>query len=99
MEITLPTIPAGVLTLLAFFAPFAQALVQHREWSPAVKRVLALIVPSVLAAVVLVFYYVMTGDTIPEWPVFILLAILVAQASFALFTKKPAHAIERQSRS
>lgn len=97
MEITLPTVPAGVLTLLAFFAPFAQALLQRPEWSATVKRVLALVVPAVLTAVVLVFYYLLTGDAVPSWPVFVILAILVAQASYSYVLYGPAAKVERES--
>ncbi len=95
MDITLPAIPAGVLVLLALLAPYLQALVQRPSWSPIVKKILAVVLAIVLTAVVLAFYYAYTGDTIPDWPVLVLLAIVVAQASYALVTKTTAAAVER----
>lgn len=97
MDITLPTIPAGVLVLLALAAPYVQALIQRPTWSTTVKRVLSVVLAIVLAAVVLLFYYVYTGDGIPSWPALILLAIVVAQASYALVTKGSANALERRT--
>lgn len=97
MDITLPTIPAGVLVLLALAAPYVQALIQRPSWSAAVKKAVAVAVAIVLTAVVLLFYYVYTGDTIPAWPVLILLAIVVAQASYTLLTKNTATTLEQRS--
>ena len=95
MDITLPTIPAGVLVLLALLAPYLQAIIQRPTWRPWVKRVLAIVLALVLAGVVLAFYYVYTGDVVPDWPVVVLLAIVVAQASYGLLTKTTAAAVER----
>lgn len=94
MDITLPTIPAGVLVLLALLAPYVQALIQRPTWSPTVKKVVAVVVAFALTGIVLWFYYVYTGDAIPDWPVLVLLAIVVAQASYALVTKTTATALE-----
>lgn len=96
MDITLPTIPAGVLTLLALAAPYLQALIQRPTWSPAVKKVAAVVVAVVLTAAVLLFYYLYTGDTVPAWPVLVLLAIVVAQASYTLVTRRTASALEQR---
>lgn len=95
MDITLPTIPAGVLVLLAIAAPYLQALIQRPSWRPWVKRVLAVILALTLTGVVLAFYYVYTGDVIPDWPVLALLAIVVAQASYAMITRDTAAKVER----
>ena len=97
MDITLPTIPAGVLVLLALAAPYVQALIQRPSWSAAVKKAVAVAVAIVLTAVVLLFYYVYTGDTVPAWPVLILLAIVVAQASYTLLTKNIATTLEQRT--
>ncbi|WP_309129492.1 hypothetical protein [Microbacterium sp.] len=94
MDIVLPTIPAGVLVLLGLLAPYVQALIQRPTWSPTVKKVVAVAVALVLTGIVLWFYYVYTGDTVPAWPALALLAIVVAQASYALFTKRTATAVE-----
>lgn len=95
MEISLPTIPAGVLVLLALAAPYVQAIIQRPEWTPTVKKVLSIALSVALTAVVLAFYYVYTGDVIPAWPVLVLLAVVVAQASYALVTKNTAQAVEK----
>lgn len=97
MDIELPTIPAGVLVLLALLAPYVQALIQRPSWSPTLKKVAAVVVAVVLTAIVLAFYYVYTGDTVPAWPVLVLLAIVVAQASYAMVTKTSATVLEQRT--
>lgn len=97
MDITLPTIPAGVLVLLAIAAPYVQALIQRPKWSPMAKKIIAVVLAIVLTAIVLAFYYVYTGDTVPAWPVLILLAIVVAQASYTLVAKSTASALEQRT--
>lgn len=87
MEIQVPVAPAGVLTLLAFFAPYAIALINHPAWPAGSKRLVAVFVSIALAGVVLALYYVMTGDVPPSWPALILLAIVVCQAAYALLRK------------
>ncbi|GGD32972.1 hypothetical protein GCM10010915_11690 [Microbacterium faecale] len=97
MDITLPSIPAGILTLLSLFAPYAIALINRPEWSATVKKVVAIIVAVVLAGLVMAFYYVYTGEPVPEWPVLVLLAIVVAQASYALVTRSSAKTVEQKT--
>ncbi|QTV79496.1 hypothetical protein [Microbacterium sp. NIBRBAC000506063] len=97
MDITLPTIPAGMLVLLALAAPYLQALVQAPDWKPWAKKLLAVVLALVLTAVVLIFYYIYTGDVIPDWPALVLLAIVVAQASYALLTRATATALEHRT--
>lgn len=94
MEIVIPAIPAGVLTLLAFFSPIAVAVINHPRWPAGSKRLVAIFVSTVLALVVLVLYFVITGEVIPQWPVLILLALVVQQATYALVFKAPAKAVE-----
>lgn len=55
-----------MLVLLALAAPHVQALIQRPTWSAAVEKVVAVAVAVAIAltAVVLLFYYVYTGDTI-----------------------------------
>lgn len=84
MEITIPAIPAGVLTLLSFLAPYAIALINHPSWKAGSKRLVAIVVSLLLTLIVLVLYFIMTGDRIPSWPVLILLAIVVSQAAYLL---------------
>lgn len=97
MDITLPTIPAGVLVLLGLLAPYVQALIQRPAWSPTVKKVVAVAVALLLTGIVLWFYYVYTGETIPAWPVLVLLVVVVAQASYAMVTKASASALEQRT--
>lgn len=100
MNIELPTIPAGVLVLLALAAPYAVAALNgalpfvKKPWQ---KKMVAIAVALVLTAAVLAFYYAYTGDVIPQWPVLVLLAIVVAQASYALVTKSTATALEQRA--
>lgn len=94
MAIDLPVIPAGLLALLAFFAPYAIAIINHPSWNPKWKRLVAIIVSIVLALVVMVLYYLMTVDLIPQWPVLLLLAIVVSQAAYALVLKPTAKSVE-----
>ncbi|WP_295034583.1 hypothetical protein [uncultured Microbacterium sp.] len=97
MDITLPTIPAGVLVLLALVAPYAIGALNGvlpfvtKPWQ---KKVLAVLFAVVLGAAVLAFYFVYTGDTVPNWPTLLLLGVVVVQASYALFTKSSASAVE-----
>lgn len=97
MDITLPEIPLGVLALLAFFSPYAIAALNGAlsfVQSAAAKRIVTIVVAVVLAALVLVFYYAMTGDVIPSWPVFVILSIMISAASYALITKPTAKKVE-----
>jgi len=87
MEISLPVIPIGVLTLLSFFAPYAIALLNHPGWKAGSKRLVAIVVSIVLALLVLIVYYLITGDIIPDWPMLILLAIVVVQAAYTRLYK------------
>lgn len=82
MEIAIPLIPAGVATLLGFFSPYLVALINHPSWPAGSKRLVAIVASIVLAGIVIVGYYLMTGDVVPQWPVLILLVLVVQQAAF-----------------
>ena len=97
MNIELPTIPAGVMVLLGFFAPYAVALVNRPEWSAWHKRLISVAVNAMLAVVALGGYYVITKEPVPEWPQLVLLAIVVSQAAYALLLKPTAVALEQTS--
>src|SRR5690606_9868915 len=94
MSIELPAIPAGMLTLLAFFAPYAIALINHPGWKAGSKRLVSIVVSIVVAAVVLALDYLLTGDPIPNWPILLLLSITVTQAAYALVLKSSANNVE-----
>lgn len=87
MEINLPVIPAGILTLLSLLAPYVIAIINRPTWSASTKRVVSVAASVILAAVVILGYFWYTRDVVPDWPVLILLAIVVVQASYALVTK------------
>lgn len=97
MEIELPVIPAGALVVLAFFAPYAIAALNGALpfiKTPLQKKLVTVLVAVVLAAIVLVFYYAMSGDALPAWPAFVILSLLVVSASYALVTKASANKVE-----
>lgn len=101
MNIELPMIPAGVLVLLGFFAPYAIALVNQPSWTPTSKKLISIAVSIALALVSLVFYYFITGDELvwENWPMLVILFILVSQASYTLVTKRSATVVEIASSS
>lgn len=96
MNIDLPAIPAGVMLLLGFFAPYAIALVNSPKWSTASKKLISIAVSIGLALIALAFYYLITKEPLvwENWPVLVLLFIVVAQASYALVTKPSATKVE-----
>ena len=99
MDITLPSIPAGVLVLLAFFGPYLVAFLNgvlpfvKKAWQ---KKVVTVLVAVALAVFVLIVYYFWTGDTVPEWPAFVVLSLLIISASYALVTKPSATMVEEK---
>lgn len=97
MNLELPAIPAGALVLLAFFAPYLIAVLNGALKSvrePWQKKLVTVLVAVALTAIVLVLYYVWTGDAVPAWPAFIVLALTVASTSYTLVTKSSAAALE-----
>lgn len=100
MEITIPPIPAGVLVLLAFFGPYAVALLNGAlpfANTPLQKRLVSILVAIALAALVLILYIAITGDVPAGWPAWILLSVLVLSASYALVTKSSASRLEERT--
>lgn len=95
MNIELPAIPSGMIVLMGFFAPYAIAFANHPGWPAKYKKLVAIVISIVVAAVAIVGYYLLTGDVPLDWPWLILLALLVVQASYALVTKKSATYIEQ----
>ena len=82
MAIELPVLPVGILTLLSFFAPYGIALINLPTWSSGSKRLVAIAFSVVLTIIVMLMYYLISGDTIPDWSVMILLGLTVSQAAF-----------------
>lgn len=90
MNIAIPAIPAGIVILLNFFAPYAVAIVVNPVWPAKYKKVIAIAVALLLAAVVLALAYFGFGIVLPAWPVLFLIAVMVSQTSYDLVTKKTA---------
>lgn len=84
MDIIIPAIPVGVLTLLNFFAPYLIAFVNHPSWKSGSKRLVAIVVSVLITLVVLWLYYLMTGDAVPAWWMLLLVGVLVCQAAYTL---------------
>jgi hypothetical protein len=91
-DIAIPTIPVGILVLLNFFAPYATAVAIDPRWPAARKKLVAIVVSVVLAVVVILFAWWL-GSPIPAWPVLVLLAVVISQASYALIVKQSADAL------
>lgn len=98
MDIAIPAAPAGILTLLAFFAPYAIGALNgvlpfvQKPWQ---KKLVSIIVAVALAVLVVVFYVNITGDPIGNIWVFMLLSVVIVSASYALVTRGTAAAVER----
>lgn len=94
-ELIIPTIPAGVVILLNFFAPYAVSVAISPRWPDTAKKLVAVGVSVLLAAVVLLLAFFGFGVEIPSWPSLIVLAVVVCQASYALVTKTTADQVTR----
>jgi len=90
MDIAIPAAPVGVLTLLAFFAPYGVSALNgvlpfvQKTWQ---KKAVAVVAAIVLAVVVIVFYQAITGQPIGNPWLFALLSLVIVQASYALVTR------------
>jgi hypothetical protein len=94
MDITLPLMPSGLTVLLAFFSPYAVAVVNPPAWPVKYKRLVALVVTVLLAAISMLFYYLMTGYVVPDPAQFIVLFLIISQAAYALVLKSSAKTLE-----
>lgn len=94
-EFVLPTVPTIVTAILNLFAPYLVAIVNRPEWSANVKRIVAVVVTVVATALVLVMFYAITREPIPDWPLLLLLAVVVSQAAYALLLKQSAQVVEQ----
>lgn len=102
MEIEIPSVPLGVLTLLAFFSPYASAILNGLlsfVTNAFARRAVSIVLALALTAVVLLFYYNITGDVIESWWLFALLSIAVAQASYSLLLKQSSKKVEAATES
>lgn len=101
MDIAIPAAPAGILTLLAFFAPYGVSALNGAlpfVKTEIQKKIVAVLVAVVLAVVVIVVYQNITGEPIGNPWLFGLLSLVVLQASYALVTRDlGAKALERKA--
>jgi hypothetical protein len=98
-SISIPAVPIGILTLLGFLTPLAIAVVTNPAWSAAQRKIVSIITSIALAAGALVLYFALTHEPIPEWPLLVLLSLVVAQASYTLVLKGVADRIDRATSS
>lgn len=90
MDIAIPIPAAGILTLLAFFSPYAVSALNgvlpfvKEPWQ---KKVVSVLFAVALAAIVVVFYQNITGEPIGDIWAFLILAVVIVQASYALITR------------
>lgn len=90
MDIAIPVPAAGILTLLAFFSPYAVSALNgvlpfvQKPWQ---KKAVSVLFAVLLAAVVVVFYQTLTGEPIGDLWAFGLLSVVIVQASYALITR------------
>lgn len=89
-DVVLPVVPATVLVLLNFFAPYATALIVQPPWPDAWKKWVSVGVSLLLAAGVIALSFYGFGVEVPSWPQFLLLGVLVSQTSYDLLLKKTA---------
>lgn len=98
MDIAIPAAPAGILTLLAFFSPYAIGALNgllpfvRKPWQ---KKVVSIIFAVALAVVVVLFYMNITGEPIGNIWLFMLLSVVIVSASYTLITRGTASAVER----
>lgn len=98
MNIEIPAIPAGIILLLGFFAPYAIGPINgalaavQKPWQ---KKLVSIAFSIALAVLVVVIYLGMGGSLEGyNWGTLIVLAVLVVAASYALVTKPTASALE-----
>lgn len=98
MEIEIPAIPLGVVTLLGFFSPYAIGALNgalsfvKETWQ---KRLVSVAFGIVLAGVVIAVYLGF-GGALPDggWAPIGVWTIVVVAASYALVTKNSANRVE-----
>lgn len=86
-EIDLPAVPALVLVIANLLSPWVISLVNQSSWTPGWRRFMAVVASAVLTVVALGIYYAYTGEPVPNWPVLVLLGVMVSQATYALIAK------------
>lgn len=87
MEFAIPAIPAGVVALVAFFAPYGVAIINRPEWPAAWKKIVAVVVAILIALVAILIVYLESGAVPENWWTLFLIAIATISASYDLVTR------------
>lgn len=99
MEFEIPVVPAVILLVLQFISPYIVSLFSNFQWAPGQKKLVAVIVSFVLAAVVLlVSLWVgwLPADLSPLGIVtLVLLGLGIQQAAYGLIFKESADDVMR----
>lgn len=98
MQIEIPTVPLGIVTLFAFFGPYAVAALNGllafvtKPWQ---KKLVGIVVSIALAAVAIVIYLAL-GGSLPAggWAAVAIWSIVILAAAYALVWKNPAARVE-----
>jgi hypothetical protein len=94
MSIAIPVAPAGIILLLNFFAPYLVSIIQAPFWPKSAKKWVSIGVSLVLAAIVIVLYYALSGTPWPvSWPALLLFGVVVTQTSYSTILKDSADAV------
>jgi hypothetical protein len=92
--IDIPAIPAGITILLNLFAPYGVSLIVDPKWSAKSKQLISIAVSIVLAVLVLLVSHFGFGQPLPaSWGAILVLAVVIAQASYTLILKESADAL------
>lgn len=87
MNTGIPSVPELVVAIVNVFAPYLIALVTQIDWSPTVKRVVAIAASLIVTGLALAIYYAITGEQPGNWAELLLLGVMVSQSVFALLAK------------
>lgn len=90
---TVPTVPAIVVLLVNFGAPYLVSVVQSPLWPKNAKKIASVIVSVLLTAIVLVVAHFGFAFVIPAWPELIILGIVCCAFSYSVLLKDSADAI------
>lgn len=98
MNITIPALPLGIVTLLAFFGPYAVGALNGvlpfvtKPWQ---KKLVSIVVSVLLAAAVIVIFAFSGGELPTTWPALVIWSVVVLAASYAFVLRSSAARVER----
>lgn len=93
-DIALPAVPAGIIAIINFFAPYLVSLIVQENWSNKTKQLVAIATSVVLSVVVLVVAHLFFGLQLgADVPTMILLGVAVILAAYNIVHKELADAL------